>query len=241
MHRRRRSSGWHRRSHRARLPPGRGHLRPGLAAPAAHPALGGAAGQGHHTLEAWALFALFYLFWMLGLLVLMIWAFDHIGHNWRHYESTPAGTEEVAAAGAGECGRWAPSRRRPWTPCAAARSARRGAATTASATRRSAAGRTGEAASGAHRPGQHRAGGGYRRHGRSRRPVHGAQEGRRQLQRAVPVPRGAHALVHRQSGGEVTTASAVAPAATSSGSSSPRRTWTSATRSSCSPTGTASS
>jgi hypothetical protein len=41
------------------------------------------------TLEEWTLFAVFYLFWMVGLTVLMIWAFDRIGHNWRPYESTP--------------------------------------------------------------------------------------------------------------------------------------------------------
>ncbi len=41
------------------------------------------------TPEAWAFFALFYLFWMVSLTVLMIWAFDRVGHSWRHYESTP--------------------------------------------------------------------------------------------------------------------------------------------------------
>ncbi len=41
------------------------------------------------TLEAWTLFAVFYLFWMVGLVVLMVWAFDHVGHSWRYYESTP--------------------------------------------------------------------------------------------------------------------------------------------------------
>ena len=41
------------------------------------------------SIGAWTLFAVFYLFWMLGLTVLMIWAFDHLGHYWRFYESTP--------------------------------------------------------------------------------------------------------------------------------------------------------
>jgi hypothetical protein len=41
------------------------------------------------TLEQWTLFAVFYLFWFAGLTVLMIWAFDRVGHRWRYYESTP--------------------------------------------------------------------------------------------------------------------------------------------------------
>ena len=41
------------------------------------------------TLEQWTLFAVFYLLWMIGLTVLMIWAFDHLGHRWRYYEGTP--------------------------------------------------------------------------------------------------------------------------------------------------------
>ncbi len=41
------------------------------------------------TLEQWTLFALFYLVWMIGLTVLLIWSFDHLGHHWRYYESTP--------------------------------------------------------------------------------------------------------------------------------------------------------
>ena len=39
--------------------------------------------------EGWALFAVFYLLWMAGLTVLLIWTFDHMGHHWRYYESTP--------------------------------------------------------------------------------------------------------------------------------------------------------
>jgi hypothetical protein len=41
------------------------------------------------SLEAWTLFAVFYLLWTLGLLVLMIWAFDRLGHRWRYYQSAP--------------------------------------------------------------------------------------------------------------------------------------------------------
>jgi hypothetical protein len=41
------------------------------------------------TLEAWTLFAVFYLLWMLGLTVLLVWAFDRIGHSWRYYEGSP--------------------------------------------------------------------------------------------------------------------------------------------------------
>jgi hypothetical protein len=41
------------------------------------------------TLEAWTLFALFYLAWMVGLSVLLIWAFDRIGHHWHYYERSP--------------------------------------------------------------------------------------------------------------------------------------------------------
>lgn len=41
------------------------------------------------TLEQWTLFAVVYLAWMIGLTVLMVWAFDHLGHHWRYYESSP--------------------------------------------------------------------------------------------------------------------------------------------------------
>jgi hypothetical protein len=41
------------------------------------------------TPEAWALFSVFYLFWMVGLTVLMVWAFDRVGHSWRPYDRTP--------------------------------------------------------------------------------------------------------------------------------------------------------
>ncbi|HEX6944748.1 MAG TPA: hypothetical protein VF196_01040 [Casimicrobiaceae bacterium] len=41
------------------------------------------------TLEQWTLFAVVYLFWMIGLTVLMILVFDHLGHHWRYYESSP--------------------------------------------------------------------------------------------------------------------------------------------------------
>src|SRR5665647_2768958 len=51
-------------------------------------------------------------------------------------------------------------------------------------------------------PRQHRPGPGRRRHGRDRRPVHRAAQGRRQLQRSLPVPRGAHAVVLGQPRGE---------------------------------------
>ena len=56
----------HGRPRRPRLPPGRRHLRAGLAAAAAHPAVGRAAGQDTTSLEAWTLFAVFYLAWMAG-------------------------------------------------------------------------------------------------------------------------------------------------------------------------------
>jgi len=39
--------------------------------------------------EMWVLFALFYLAWMLGLMVLLIWAYDHLGRNWRSWDRAP--------------------------------------------------------------------------------------------------------------------------------------------------------
>jgi hypothetical protein len=41
------------------------------------------------SLEGWTLFALFYLAWMAGLMVLLVWAFDRIGHHWHDYERSP--------------------------------------------------------------------------------------------------------------------------------------------------------
>jgi hypothetical protein len=38
---------------------------------------------------AWALFALFYLVWAAGLGVLLVWAFDRVGHHWRPYDRPP--------------------------------------------------------------------------------------------------------------------------------------------------------
>jgi hypothetical protein len=35
---------------------------------------------------AWALFALFYLVWAACLGILLVWAFDRIGHHWRPYD-----------------------------------------------------------------------------------------------------------------------------------------------------------
>jgi hypothetical protein len=55
------------------------HIQPFGAAPA----------RDTTTLEQWTVFAVIYLFWMLGLTVLMIWAFDHLGHRWRYYERSP--------------------------------------------------------------------------------------------------------------------------------------------------------
>jgi len=39
--------------------------------------------------EMWVVFALFYLAWMLGLMVLLIWAYDHLGRNWRSWDRAP--------------------------------------------------------------------------------------------------------------------------------------------------------
>jgi hypothetical protein len=39
--------------------------------------------------EQWVLFALFYLAWMFALMVLLIWAYDHLGRNWRSWDRAP--------------------------------------------------------------------------------------------------------------------------------------------------------
>ena len=144
--------------------------------------------------------------------VLLVWSFDRIGHTVapRSRARRRRGRRRTLRA-----------RRRARRPCQAMNAeASRATSPTAAPPRASAerepAQRRRDAATahdarhggdegaspGAHRPGQHRAGGRGGRHGRGRRPVHRPQEGRRQLQRALPVPRGEHAVVLGQPGGE---------------------------------------